>query len=166
MTMTIDELIERLEDYRDELGSDCEVRLMTQQNWPFKPVEAIDYHSFKFVGFGLQIDEGRDNLGMRCGDRKSIAVDLIETVLGLDENRTRRFGRETAFSDAFDTVQQQPGGPRSAASLNASQRAHQGFSCVFEGMSGQSWIDGVGQSSSISSSSKLPCASISSSQCR
>lgn len=34
--MTIDELIERLEEYRDELGGDTEVRLMTQQNWPFE----------------------------------------------------------------------------------------------------------------------------------
>jgi hypothetical protein len=34
--MTINELIERLEDYRDELGGDTEVRLMTQQNWPFE----------------------------------------------------------------------------------------------------------------------------------
>ena len=34
--MTIDELIERLENYRDEIGGDAEVRLMTQQNWPFE----------------------------------------------------------------------------------------------------------------------------------
>ncbi len=34
--MTIDELIERLEEYRDNLGGDTEVRLMTQQNWPFE----------------------------------------------------------------------------------------------------------------------------------
>jgi len=34
--MTIEELIERLEEARDELGGDCEVRLMTQQNWPFE----------------------------------------------------------------------------------------------------------------------------------
>jgi hypothetical protein len=34
--MTIDELIERLEEYRDLHGEDCEVRLMTQQNWPFE----------------------------------------------------------------------------------------------------------------------------------
>lgn len=33
--MTVNELIERLEDYRDELG-DVEVRLMTQSNWPFE----------------------------------------------------------------------------------------------------------------------------------
>jgi hypothetical protein len=34
--MTIDQLIERLEEYRDTLGGDAEVRLMTQQNWPFE----------------------------------------------------------------------------------------------------------------------------------
>jgi hypothetical protein len=33
--MTISELIERLEEYQDELG-DVEVRLMTQSNWPFE----------------------------------------------------------------------------------------------------------------------------------
>jgi len=34
--MTINELISMLEDYRDEIGGDTEVRLMTQQNWPFE----------------------------------------------------------------------------------------------------------------------------------
>jgi hypothetical protein len=34
--MTVEELIARLEDIRDELGGDTEVRLMTQQNWPFE----------------------------------------------------------------------------------------------------------------------------------
>ena len=34
--MTIDELIERLQGYRAELGGHTEVRLMTQQNWPFE----------------------------------------------------------------------------------------------------------------------------------
>jgi len=34
--MTIDQLIERLEEYRDTLGGNTEVRLMTQQNWPFE----------------------------------------------------------------------------------------------------------------------------------
>ena len=34
--MTLNELIERLEEYRDLHGEDCEVRLMTQQNWPFE----------------------------------------------------------------------------------------------------------------------------------
>jgi hypothetical protein len=34
--MTLDNLIEILNDYREELGGDAEVRLMTQQNWPFE----------------------------------------------------------------------------------------------------------------------------------
>ena len=34
--MTLDTLIEILNDYREELGGDAEVRLMTQQNWPFE----------------------------------------------------------------------------------------------------------------------------------
>ena len=34
--MTIHELIERLEEYRDSLGGDAEVRLMTQSNYPFE----------------------------------------------------------------------------------------------------------------------------------
>ncbi len=34
--MTLDTLIEILSDYREEFGGAAEVRLMTQQNWPFE----------------------------------------------------------------------------------------------------------------------------------
>lgn len=34
--MTLDTLIEILNDYREEFGGETEVRLMTQQNWPFE----------------------------------------------------------------------------------------------------------------------------------
>jgi hypothetical protein len=34
--MTLDTLIEILNDYREEFGGDTEVRLTTQQNWPFE----------------------------------------------------------------------------------------------------------------------------------
>ncbi len=34
--MNLDTLIEILNDYRDEFGGDAEVRLMTQENWPFE----------------------------------------------------------------------------------------------------------------------------------
>jgi hypothetical protein len=34
--MTIDELIERLGEYRNDLGGDADVRLMTQSNYPFE----------------------------------------------------------------------------------------------------------------------------------
>jgi len=36
MAYTLNELIDRLSDYRDDLGGDVEVRTMTQQNWPFE----------------------------------------------------------------------------------------------------------------------------------
>jgi len=34
--MTLDEMISRLQEYREEFGGEAEVRLMTQQNWPFE----------------------------------------------------------------------------------------------------------------------------------
>ena len=34
--MTVDELIERLTEYRDVLGGDTEVRSMQQPSWPFE----------------------------------------------------------------------------------------------------------------------------------
>lgn len=34
--MTLAELIERLEEMQDVYGEDAEVRLMTQQQWPFE----------------------------------------------------------------------------------------------------------------------------------
>lgn len=36
--MRLDQLIELLESYRDEIGGDAEVRLMTQESWPFENV--------------------------------------------------------------------------------------------------------------------------------
>jgi hypothetical protein len=34
--MTLNDLIENLNEYREEFGGDAEVRLMTQQNWPLE----------------------------------------------------------------------------------------------------------------------------------
>lgn len=34
--MKLTDLITRLEEYREELGGDTEVRLMIQRNWPFE----------------------------------------------------------------------------------------------------------------------------------
>lgn len=52
--MTIDELIERLEDYRDQIGGDAEVRLMTQQNWPFE-------NTVYGLASGAEINESEDD---------------------------------------------------------------------------------------------------------
>ena len=52
--MTINELIERLEEYRDEIGGDTEVRLMTQENWPFE-------NSIRGLCSGKEISESGDS---------------------------------------------------------------------------------------------------------
>ncbi len=52
--MTINELIERLEEYRDEIGGDTEVRLMTQENWPFE-------NSIRGLCSGKEISEWGDD---------------------------------------------------------------------------------------------------------
>ena len=48
--MTIDKLIERLEEYREELGGDVVVRLMTQPSWP------VEY-TIAGVASGIEINE-------------------------------------------------------------------------------------------------------------
>jgi hypothetical protein len=59
--MTIDELIGRLEEYRDELGGDAEVRLMTQQNWPFE-------NGIVGLASGAEINDGGDDDSEDDGD--------------------------------------------------------------------------------------------------
>lgn len=51
--MTIDEMIERLNEYRDQLGGDAEVRMMQQPNWPFQ------YHIGNVVS-GEEINNVKD----------------------------------------------------------------------------------------------------------
>ncbi len=52
--MTLNEMIERLEEYREELGGECEVRLMTQQNWPFE-------NAITGLASGAEINEAEDD---------------------------------------------------------------------------------------------------------
>ena len=49
--MTVSQLIELLEDYREQHGDDCEVRLMTQENWPFE-------NNIRGVTSGAEMNEG------------------------------------------------------------------------------------------------------------
>ena len=51
--MTLGQLISLLEEYRDEHGEDCEVPLMTQQNWPFE-------NRIAGVTSGAEMNEGDD----------------------------------------------------------------------------------------------------------
>lgn len=74
--MSIDDLIQRLTDYRDELGGDAEVRLMTQQNWPFE-------NSISGVTSGHEINDGGDE------DRPAEVDD--ENVVFIVETHSRNY---------------------------------------------------------------------------
>jgi hypothetical protein len=89
MTVTIDELIERLEDYRDDLGGDCEVRLMTQQNWPFEN---------RIVGLaaGWEINSADDDEG----DDEADEVD-DDRVIFIVEGEQLGYGSKRAWDVAY-----------------------------------------------------------------
>ena len=87
--MTIDELIARLEDYRDEIGGDAEVRLMTQQNWPFE-------NTICGLTSGAEINDF-DEYDEDGGDAEDAADD---SVLFIVEGRQLGYGTKRAWDVA------------------------------------------------------------------
>ena len=87
--MTIDELIARLEDYRDEIGGDAEVRLMTQQNWPFE-------NSIYGLASGAEIND-YDEDDEDGGDDDDVAEDA---VLFIVEGQQLGYGTKRAWEVA------------------------------------------------------------------
>ena len=85
--MTIDELIARLEDYRDEIGGDAQVRLMTQQNWPFE-------NSIYGLASGAEINDYQDD---EDGDDDDAAEDA---VLFIVEGQQLGYGTKRAWDAA------------------------------------------------------------------
>ena len=87
--MTIDELIARIEEYRDALGGETEVRLMTQQNWPFE-------NEITGLASGEEINdacEGEDE----CDDQD---VDE-DAVVFIVEGEQRCYGSGRAWQVAY-----------------------------------------------------------------
>jgi hypothetical protein len=89
--MTIDELIARLEDYRDEIGGDAQVRLMTQQNWPFE-------NSIYGLASGAEIND-YDEDDEDEGDDDDAAEDA---VLFIVEGQQLGYGTKRAWEVARD----------------------------------------------------------------
>ena len=85
--MTLDELIERLTEYRDTLGGEAEVRLMTQQNWPFENTIA-----------GLvsqeEIHDSTDRDGEECDE-------ATEAIVYLCEGSQLGYGSKQAWEAAY-----------------------------------------------------------------
>ena len=90
--MTIDELIARLEDYRDEIGGEAEVRLMTQQNWPFE-------NSVYGLVSGAEINDYQDDEdGDKDGDEDDDAAE--DSVLFIVEGQQLGYGTKRAWDVA------------------------------------------------------------------
>lgn len=80
--MTIDQLIEELEEQREEFGGDTEVRLMTQQNYPFEQridgvttLAAIHDYQGEEKGFKPAASRGWET---RDTDRPTAVIYLLE----------------------------------------------------------------------------------------
>jgi hypothetical protein len=90
-TMTIDELIARLEDYRDEIGGDAEVRLMTQQNWPFE-------NSVYGLASGAEINDCHDDEDRDDDEDGDDAAE--DSVLFIVEGKQLGYGTKRAWDVA------------------------------------------------------------------
>ena len=83
--MTINELIDRLEEYRDSLGGDAEVRLMTQQHWPFE-------NEISGLASGEEINDACD------GDDDDVDEDAVVFIV---EGQQRCYGSKRAWNIAY-----------------------------------------------------------------
>ena len=83
--MTIDEMIGRLEDYRDAIGGDAEVRLMTQQQWPFE-------NEIDGLASGEEINDRDD------GDDEDVDNDRVVFIV---EGQQRGYGSKRAWEVAY-----------------------------------------------------------------
>jgi hypothetical protein len=87
--MTIDELISRLEEYRETLGGETEVRLMTQQNWPFE-------NEVTGLASGEEINDACD--GNDGNDDQDVDEDAVVFIV---EGEQRCYGSSRAWQVAY-----------------------------------------------------------------
>jgi len=86
--MTINELIERLEEYQQEIGGDAEVRLMTQSNWPFE------------YGIAGLASRAEVNIAAADGSRDDPAELEDDGVLFIVEGQQLSYGAKEAWDAA------------------------------------------------------------------
>ena len=72
--MTLGQLISLLEEYRDEHGEDCEVRLMTQQNWPFE-------NRIAGLTSGAEMNEASEEDASEFFDDQDVADDAMVYIV-------------------------------------------------------------------------------------
>lgn len=72
--MTVSELMTLLEEYRETHGDDCEVRLMTQQNWPFE-------NRIAGVTSGAEMNEASEEDASEFFDDQDVADDAMVYIV-------------------------------------------------------------------------------------
>lgn len=72
--MTIDALIELLSEYREQHGPDAEVRLMTQENWPFE-------NRIAGVTSGSEMNEASEEDASEYFDDQDVAEDATVYIV-------------------------------------------------------------------------------------
>lgn len=90
--MTIDELIEHLEVYREQIGGDAEVRLMTQQSWPFE-------YSLQGVCSGEEINDLHDD-DSTADDEDDVEDVTDDNIFYLVEGTQLGYGSRRAWDVA------------------------------------------------------------------
>ncbi len=85
--MTLDQLISRLEEYREDLGGETEVRLMSQQNWPFE-------NSITGLCSGQEINDA-------CEDEEEDEDVEAEKIVYVVEGQQLCYGSKRAWEAAY-----------------------------------------------------------------
>ena len=84
--MTIDELIERLQASREEFSGDTEVRLMTQENWPFENTIAGTTSAAEILRASGEPDEEDEDFDPE-GDEEDVVYIVEGRQLGYGDKR-------------------------------------------------------------------------------
>lgn len=91
--MTLAELIDRLEDAREEFGDDAEVRLMTQESWPFE-------NAIRGVTSGAEINRAGGEAGEEAEEEAEEGDSDVEgdAVVYIVEGAQLGYGSKVAWN--------------------------------------------------------------------
>jgi hypothetical protein len=94
--VTINDLLRRLEEYRDDLGGDVEVRLMTQENWPFE-------NTVIGLASGAEINDAGDDGNDEGNDDDECDDERVENdaVVYIVEGEQLGYGTKRAWEAAY-----------------------------------------------------------------
>ena len=84
----------------------------------FEPIERVDHDRFVIMFLVTERFQCRDDVIELRRQWEAIAVDLVESVFGLDEDRFGSFAAEGGLADSFDAVEKNTRRLRLSAALD------------------------------------------------